>query len=143
MNGKKATTKAMNRRAGPGGSKEENLPPTEMQSEARQPQVKSACRRKSSAPELEKPSDELELKGEIHKLRSATNKLIAIAGDFQDIDQATQVVQSIGLACTRMASLLKAQGKLRSESGDVDSVITRAITDAAAELRSRETKQKE
>jgi hypothetical protein len=91
--------------------------------------------------DLGKPSDELDLKGEIRKLRSATNKLIEIAGDYQDINQATQVVQSIGLACTRMASLLKAQNKLISDTSNIDDVITSAIVDAAAELRRRETKQ--
>jgi hypothetical protein len=87
-----------------------------------------------------KPSVDLDLKDEIRKLRSANHKLIAIAGDYQDINQAIQVVQSLGLACTRMASLLKAQGKLMSEPETIDSAISRAITDAAAELRRRETK---
>jgi hypothetical protein len=87
--------------------------------------------------DFEQPSDALDLKGEIRKLRSAINKLIVIAGDYQDIDQATQVVQSIGLASTRLASLLKTQGKLTAESNDIDDVISRAIADAAVELRRR------
>ena len=87
--------------------------------------------------DFEQPSDALDLKGEIRKLRSAINKLIVIAGDYQDIDQATQVVQSIGLASTRLASLLKTQGKLTAESNDINDVISLAIADAAVELRRR------
>jgi hypothetical protein len=141
MEVKESKPKASKKPEGGQGMAGKNPRPPGNKGSARDKGDKKAPAQGIKSVDLGKPSDELDLKGEIRKLRSATNKLIEIAGDYQDINQATQVVQSIGLACTRMASLLKAQNKLISDTSNIDDVITSAIVDAAAELRRRETKQ--
>jgi len=80
---------------------------------------------------------------DIAMLRTVTKKLMAIAADYQDIDQATQALQSVGQACIHLASLLEAQSSLMAGSNSPRDLLSHAVANIDAELQSHDLVDKD
>lgn len=76
-------------------------------------------------------------------LRTITKKLMVIAAGYQDIDQATQALQSVGQACIHLASLLRAQRSLMAGSSSPEDLLSHAVANIDAELQSHDLVDKD
>jgi hypothetical protein len=77
------------------------------------------------------------LEQEITLLRVMMRRTMQLADGIDDLSQATRVLDSLGAATGRLASLLRAQVSLNASHSPVADEISTAIQHANAQLRSK------
>ncbi len=86
---------------------------------------------------LRVPGTAPSLEQEILLLRLMIRRTMQLAQDCDDLKEATRVLDSLGAAASRLASLLKAQKSLQEQPSQAASQISKAIHQANQELRSK------
>lgn len=78
------------------------------------------------------------LAGEAAMLRVMTRRVLALAGGVEDLDEAVRVLRALGVACARLAALLKAEKELAGEGeAHARAAISQALTEVVDELRGK------
>lgn len=78
------------------------------------------------------------LAGEVAMLRVMTRRVLALAGGVDDLDEAVGLLRALGVACARLASLLKAEKALAGEGESLArAAISQALTEVVEELRGK------
>ena len=75
------------------------------------------------------------LADEIAMLRVSMRRVFEAGAGEQDAEQARQALGSLGLAATRLASLLKAEGELTGGNDVVYNAISEALSQVLDEMR--------
>ena len=92
---------------------------------------------KSELKDLEEIGD---LQEEIQMLRVVTRRLLEAARECNDIGELSNVLNTLGLASTRVGGLMKTKKFLGGVEEDVLVIISRAFEDAKKERESRNPK---
>lgn len=74
------------------------------------------------------------LQDEITMLRIATRRVIQYISEFSTPSEATITLGALGLAATRLATLLRTQKILGQEDQDTSAALSKALADVVKEL---------
>ena len=74
------------------------------------------------------------LQDEIAMLRIATRRVIAFLDEFQTPKEAVATLGAIGLAATRLSTLLRTQQRLVGGEHDTSAALSQALADVVKEL---------
>lgn len=74
------------------------------------------------------------LQEEITLLRVATRRVIETLAEFETPKEAVATLGALGLAATRLASLLRTQKLLDSETQNTSAALSQALSDVVKEL---------
>lgn len=77
-----------------------------------------------------------DLASEINMLRIQTRRMFALSDGIEDLELASDVLGALGLAATRLATLLKTQSFLTGgQDADVKAAISTALSDIVDEFK--------
>ncbi len=74
------------------------------------------------------------LRDEITMLRVVTRRVLRLARESHDLDEAMILLDTMGMAAIRLASLLRVQKLLGRDSGETAEIISQALTEVMKEF---------
>ncbi len=96
------------------------------------------CARRKPAPSsLEAPEAGQDLLSEIHMLRDAIQRINRMVREAEDIESTTKAVNSLGLALSRLASLLKSQQAIYGGESELARELNRVLDEVIEAQRNR------
>ncbi|MDR3575353.1 MAG: hypothetical protein P4L50_15945 [Anaerolineaceae bacterium] len=78
----------------------------------------------------------VELEDEIRIMRSIMRRVLSLADEGLSLEEVMKVLDTIGMASTRIANLLRQQKLLGTGNGDVAAALSLALSEVTRELKS-------